>query len=53
MNTRTFSGRIWLTSGGHPVEVTCLATSPQQAFSIVKGIYGSSFKSWARHMASN
>ena len=53
MNTRTFSGRIWLTSGGHPAEVSCQATSPQQAKRIILGIYGSSFKSWARHMASN
>jgi hypothetical protein len=53
MNTKTFYGRIWLTSGGHPVEVMCSATSPSQASAIIKGIYGASFKSWARHMASN
>jgi hypothetical protein len=53
MNTKTYTGRIWLTSGGHPVEVQCQATSPQQASAIIKGMYGQSFKSWSRHMASN
>jgi len=53
MNSRTYSGRIWLTSPGHSVEVECQANSTQQASRIIKGIYGPSFKSWARHMASN
>lgn len=53
MSTRNFSGRIWLTSGGHPVEVSCTSSSPQQANKIILAQYGSSFKSWARHMASN
>lgn len=50
MNTTTYKGRIWLTSGGHSVEVSCQATSPQQARQIVTGMYGASFKSWARQM---
>lgn len=52
MTTRTFTGRIWLKSGGHQVEVSCQATSPQQARQIIMGIYGNSFKSWAKQMAS-
>jgi len=40
--TSTFSGRIWLTLGGHPVKVSCQANSPQQANRIILGIDGSS-----------
>ncbi|WP_439152273.1 hypothetical protein [Winogradskyella sp.] len=52
MNTKVYKGRIWLTSGGHPAEVSCQATSTQQARSIIKGIYGSSFKSFAKQMST-
>ena len=53
MKTKTYKGRIWLTSGGPPAEVSCQATSPQHARQIIKGMYGASFKSWAKQMASN
>jgi len=53
MNLKTYRGRIFLQSSGHPVEVSCQATNPQQAIRIIQGIYGDSFKSFARQMASN
>lgn len=53
MATQTFHGKIWLKSGGHPINVTTSATSPSAASKIIKAQYGSSFKQWAKHMASN
>mgnify|MGYP006998242472 CR=1 FL=1 len=53
MASQMFYGKIWLKQSGHAVDVSCSASSPSRASQIIKGIYGSSFKSWAKHMASN
>jgi hypothetical protein len=50
---KNFRGRIWLQKSGHAVEVSTFASSPQRATEIIKALYGSQFKSFAKHMASN
>ena len=52
MNTRTYYGKIRLTTGGHAVEVSCNATSLQQARTIIESQFGSSFKCWVKNMSS-
>jgi hypothetical protein len=51
MTTQTYIGAIYLTSGGHPISVQCIATSPSAAQKSIENQY--EVKSWFRHMASN
>ncbi|WP_338357164.1 hypothetical protein [Yeosuana marina] len=51
MTTQTYSGAVYLKSGGHYVSVICEATSTSAAKKIIESMYD--VKSWARQMASN
>ena len=52
-NYKTYRGKIWLKSGGHPVPVQCEATNNQQAKKMIEAQYAGQFKSWSKQMSSN
>lgn len=52
-NHVTYTGKIWLKSGGHPVHVQCQAVTNQEAKRIIEAQYAGQFKSWAQQMHRN
>lgn len=52
MTTLMYYGRVNLVKGGFPLDVQVQATSPSAASNIIRGQFGSSFKSFNKQMAS-
>ncbi len=52
MKTRQFSGKVRIKGVGHPLDITIKATSLQAARAAAKSMYGKSFKSFFKQMAS-
>ena len=50
---QTFTGKIRLKSGGHPITVQITASSPSAATKAIEAQYAGQISAWVQHMASN
>lgn len=52
MNTKIYYGRIRLSSGGFPIEVSIRATNNIAAKKAIEGQYGGQIKAWVKQMST-
>jgi hypothetical protein len=50
---QTFTGKIRLKSGGHPITVQVVASSPNAAKKAIEAQYAGQISAWVQQMSSN